>query len=226
MVCRSNLAPQPSLCVCVAPHSRVLASLQVPAQTWKKTIAGKGSADKGEVKKAIEKQTSFHFPANLFIRGRWLKFRSDASDATAIALHGVRQVYEGISLAEPLIVEAPGLPKPRPGKVLEVPPLEVAAPVLAPIAAVEEAVDSPPLPERVLHDPFACTLVPGCTLPCNHTGLCQLCEVDEERAPRRVDYAALARRGAKRPRALPQADGEGGRGWEAEGGRGGRGGGP
>ena len=155
MVCRSNLAPQPSLCVCVAPHSRVLASLQVPAQTWKKTIAGKGSADKGEVKKAIEKQTSFHFPANLFIRGRWLKFRSDASDATAIALHGVRQVYEGISFAEPLIVEAPGLPKPRPGKVLEMAPLEVSPPVLAPIVAVEEAVDSPPRPERVLHDPFA-----------------------------------------------------------------------
>ena len=196
MVCRSNLAPQPSLCVCVAPHSRVLASLQVPAQTWKKTIAGKGSADKGEVKKAIEKQTSFHFPANLFIRGRWLKFRSDASDATAIALHGVRQVYEGISFAEPLIVEAPGLPKPRPGKVLEMAPLEVSPPVLAPIVAVEEAVDSPPRPERVLHDPFACTLVHGCTLACNHTGLCRP-EADDGRAPCGVDYAALARRGIK-----------------------------
>ena len=42
----SALAPQPSLCMCVAPHLRVLASLQVPPQTWKKTIAGKGNADK------------------------------------------------------------------------------------------------------------------------------------------------------------------------------------
>ena len=122
---------------------------EVAPQTWKKTIA-KGNADKPTIRTAIEQSMGFHFPMNLFIRGRWLKFRDDASDATGIALHAVKEVCGSISFAASLIVQAPGKPKPRPGKPLEAAPVELHATV-APAAAdaapalLESAViESPP----------------------------------------------------------------------------------
>jgi len=148
--------------------------VEVAPQSWKKTVAH-GNADKAAVKSAIEERMDFRFPVSLFIRGRWLKFRDDASDATGIALHGVAQLHGSISFAESFLVEAPGLPKARPGRVIETSPAAPSSPS-ATVEAVEAAPSTPVQPERVLHDPWACTLNKGCILRCNHTGICQFGE--------------------------------------------------
>jgi len=148
-------------------------------------------AEKVEAKSAMEVSMGYFFPRDLFIRGRWLKFRLDASDATGIALYGVKQRDGAITFADSFKISAPGLPRVRYGKPYEAPtPIPLEAPLVAEDTPV---LDEPPIvePDRDLPDAFQCTLCAGCTLGVNHAGLCRF-EFTAPRTPKRLDFAALA----------------------------------
>jgi len=207
---------------------------EIEQQTWKAAIAGKGvcaaaakaakasaeasgagesavkaaasHAEKAAAKAACEKMLGFSFPINLFICGRWLKFRDDASDATAIGLWGVKQ-HSSLAFASSFRLSAPGLPKPRPGKAMSVavPPADTSS--ASNIAADNDGAPSadPPFAVRMLRDPWICTLVDGCTLRTNHKGHCKIAEVMMPRSAgrERPDVCALlGRRPAKKPRVV------------------------
>lgn len=147
--------------------------LESAPQTWKKSIVGKGNAEKTEIKDALEKTIAISFPAQLFILGKWLKFRDDASDATGIGLHGVKQRHSSLSYSPSLRMSAPGKPRACEGT-------RVAAQL--PVGTAEtnaaEVV-------RPLRDQCVCTLADDCT---NWSGLCQ-CEPSSSRPPeRRNDF--------------------------------------
>lgn len=118
---------------------------EVAPQTWKKTIANNGNADKKTITKAIYQSMGVHFPIKLFIGGRWLKFRDDASDATGIAMHVVKQLHGSISFSTAFVIQAPGKPNPLPGEPLD---SALIAPPTVALAPAEASVDSPPPPGR------------------------------------------------------------------------------
>ena len=72
---------------------------EVAQQTWKKAVAGSGTADKGLVKTQIESKMGHSFPDTLYINRRWQNFRDDASDAVGIGLWGVLQHHSELSFA-------------------------------------------------------------------------------------------------------------------------------
>ena len=95
--------------------SRNIDYAEVAPQRWKKEITGDGKAEKRTVKEAVEQLMGCSFPERLFIRRKWLKFRDDASDATAIGLGGMLQ-RGPLTFSAFLRVSAPGLPLPKLGK--------------------------------------------------------------------------------------------------------------
>ena len=133
----------------------------------------------------------YTFHKELFIHGKWLKFRYDASDASGIGFCGVMKQHDELLFAKSFRVAAPGVPNYRYGRPLddhttslmnspsrEEPNASVRVPSTEPgkssgittVPVVEAPMSSPsPTPRSA----WACTLVDGCTLRCNHTGTCQ-----------------------------------------------------
>lgn len=173
--------------------SRDINYTEVYPQTWKKGVADNGSADKDEVRDAIVRRFQFNFPDKLYIRGKWLKFRDDASDATGIGLWGVAERHSDYQVAPTFTISAPGEPRARFGQRFTPPPVAALAPPPAAPLAVQS---TEPLPVEL--DPNMCTLVDGCTLRVNHTGLCKTC-MPGARTPPRVDYGALSGRKRSSP---------------------------
>jgi len=190
---------------------------EVVPQTWKKEVSGNGKADKAAVKAALEKTLGIAFPSHLFIRGRWLKFRDDASDATGIGFWGVIQ-RGPLAFASSLRVSAPGLPKPRSGKSLNVaaptPDASASAPASAPASASASASASTSTSTSTSASASTVVSTPiaslpkavsgicgdnGCPLPRWHSGLCQPVISSPRSMPR--DFRAESGRAAKRPRA-------------------------
>jgi len=171
---------------------------EVAPQTWKKVAVGKGNADKDEVKTALEETIGFSFPSNIYIRGRWLKCRSDACDAVGIAMWGVAQQTGSPPVLSPgLRVSAPGFPKSRDGVRRAPLPMSTIPPE---VAIAEGSSSSDPIEmdvqEKLLPDAWACTLAPGCVLRVSHKDVCQfpeLCARSKE-----IDFCQLS--GKKRMR--------------------------
>ena len=132
-----------------------------------------------------------------------------------VALYGVTQQHTSLIFSDPLHIAAVGKPKARPGKKIE--PLPMAAAPVATVAAAaasavplegtemagecmpianEDGRASPVARERILHDPWACTLVCGCVKRVNHTGICQI-EASTPRGAGQIDYSALNSSGGR-----------------------------
>ena len=73
------------------------------------------------------------------------------------------------------------------------PPLDVCKPIADSDADERHS----PVPKRVLHDAWACTLMDGCIKRVNHTGLCQI-EASTPRASGLIDYSTLNSSGGRR----------------------------
>ena len=176
----------------------------------------KSKAEKVAAKAAVEQKTGFSFPERLFIRGRWLQFRLDASDATAIGLCGVLQ-RGPLTFADSLRVSAPGLPRPRPGKPYEPTPpsqIDTAASAASPAVVTADTDAASGSGEastnqqrskghwsmEMVRDPWQCTLAEGCTLLTGHPGHCQCAATPSGRSKAKPDFVALSRGASKRPR--------------------------
>ena len=133
----------------------------------------------------------FSFPKKIFVNGKWSQDKKrmlDASDATTIALHGVRKHHGMLSFAESFYVAAPGQLSMCQcfGKSLDTPMMTAPPPGLPSVSAGDSASpsttiyssfslspagdmeDTPIISSSSLRDPWVCTLVPGCKLRCNH----------------------------------------------------------
>lgn len=94
---------------------------EVPPQTWKKEIAGDGGAEKEAAKLAIEERMGTSFPAKVYNGEKWTKEKDtllDASDATGIALAGVKKQVGTLSFADTFSIRALGNDKVLLGKRL------------------------------------------------------------------------------------------------------------
>lgn len=92
---------------------------------WKSAVVGKGNADKRGAQAAMEKLMGKHFPEKLYMHSRWSTNRErlgDASDATGLGLHAVKQRMSKISFAPSFEIAAPGVLRKEVGKPLQLPP--------------------------------------------------------------------------------------------------------
>ena len=193
-------------------YSRSITYEEVAPHSWRAAIGAGGGIGEGKTfatkKEAKEKAKAcleclmgIAFPEQLYIRGKWLKFRLDASDAAGVGFWGVQQRHPGGLSFSPDFHLAAHAPRPRLGTRLSAAPDVASAAGAAPLSAQPDS--SPPQcstgssskanpvvsPSRP--DAWACTLSPGCTLRCNHAGLCDV-ESAGPRTPRRVEYCKLA----------------------------------
>jgi hypothetical protein len=146
---------------------------EVPPQTWKNAIAGKGVcaaaaksakasaeassatetaakaaasfAEKAAVKAAIEQMTGFCFPTALYVDGKWSVDKKRIHDASDAAAIGLCgvQQYAALAFAASLRVSAPGLPRPRSTKPLASLSMASALASNAPAAAAATTVLAP-----------------------------------------------------------------------------------